>query len=641
MTCGSGAPTCRLLDGYVGWDPAEVTGLAGLADPDGLRLARPGADPDAPSREELLAFFPDRRLAPGPHGWYLATDRTVLHRGPDGRWAPVWSPHCGPEPALRPIAVAAAGHWLAVAEPHTIRVWWREGEQLATVLPVRHTSLLAIDRAGALVVAVEGSTDLRRYAPDGTPRGLLRTGLPGRIEGIRLAPGGRIHLLTEDDGLHLWTLRPGHSAPAPATLDDLTHPSTLVAAWDDGFCLRETGPDGWPVESCYDWRGCPLDGRPPAPPGLRTDGELRTLAIDSGIPRCRWHRVVVEADLPGGTAIRLAVAVTEEPTETLHESDWQQAPAGSGDFLVDQPPGRYLLLRLALTGDGTVTPVVRRVRLDFPRHTSADLLPAAYRQDPAAEDFTERFLSLFDASLADIDRVIERYPALLDADGVPDEALPWLGGLLGLAFEAGWTPEVRRALLAAAPRLYRRRGTPGGLAEVIQVVTGVTPEVEDQAAERSWLPLGGARLGGGRLFGRSAARFRLGTSALGGAPLRGHGDPGTDPLTQDAYRFRVTVPPGPAPVDDAALRRLVAAHAPAHTVGTVHRGGLGWVVGVRSTVGVDTALVPLPATVLGATGDSAPVLGRQAVVGAARRGTPRGIAVGDPATAVGVGTVAW
>jgi phage tail-like protein len=360
--------------------------------------------------------------------------------------------------------------------------------------------------------------------------------------------------------------------------------------------------------------------------------------------------------VPEGTAVRVAVAVTEEPgTEpgsdapSLDPGDWQEAPDATQDFLVDQPPGRYLFLRLRLSGDGVATPVVRRVRLDFPRTTSADLLPAAFRQDPAADDFTERFLSLFDSSLAGIDRVIERYPALLDPGGVPEEALPWLAGLLGLAFEAGWDAATRRALLVAAPELYRRRGTAWAMREVVRIVSGVEPVIEELAAERNWLRLGAAGgLGSGRLFGRSAARFRVGASALSTAPLRSYGDPYADPLGAHAFRFRVALPPhGRTPVAEAALRRLVGSQAPAHTAATVRTGGRGWVVGVWSAVGVDTAFVALPPPVLGPAGPGAPPsagrpvrLGRHSVLASSRRGPHRGLAVGERAV-VGVDTVAW
>jgi phage tail-like protein len=637
MTCGPQQASFRLLDAYVGWDPADAAGLDGLDDPSGLRLARIGG---RPGRQDLLPWFPDPRLAPGCRAgsWYLATPSTVLRRDSAGcPWLPVWPPHCAP--AGRPVAVAAAGRWLAVAYRHgPVRVWWREGEQAVTEVP-GSARVLALTARGDLYVSRAGTTDLLHCRAGAPSFEVLHTGLPGRIDGLRVGRDGRLWALTVDgSGPRIWV--DGRAA----SLDELADafpPSALTSTWDGGFCLGA---------HCFDWDGAPLEGAPPVTAAFVTGGDLATLPIDSGLSRCRWHRVALDADVPAGTAVRVAVAVSEEKDTEPAPGDWQQAPAGALDFLVDQPPGRYLLLRLWLGGDGTATPVVRRARLDFPRATSAELLPAAFRADPAADDFTERFLSLFDATLAGIDRVVERYPALLDVRGVPDAALPWLGGLLGLAFEGAWSERTRRALLEAAPELYRRRGTPWALREVVRIVAGVEPVVTELATERAWLRLGATRgasgshrvpgdghLGSARLFGRSAARFRVGTSALSGAPVRGSGDPHADPLAAHAYRFRVTLPPhAPTTVDDAALRRLVAAQAPAHTAGSVRRGGLGWVVGVWSAVGVDTAFTPLPAPVLGRSVR----LGRSSVLATSRRGAHRAMAVGERAT-VGVESVSW
>ena len=99
--------------------------------------------------------------------------------------------------------------------------------------------------------------------------------------------------------------------------------------------------------------------------------------------------------------------------------------------------------------------------------------------------------------------------------------------------------------------------------------------------------------------------------------------------------------PGRGGPDLAALRALVVSQAPAHTVAEVRPGGLGLVVGVWSTVGVDTALVPLPAPVLQAPpGAGQPVtLGRHSVVWPSARGSWAGIRLGA-GLAVGTNTVA-
>ncbi|MFK0246919.1 phage tail protein [Amycolatopsis azurea] len=638
MTCAPANATFRLLDDVVGWDEAAVTDVVGFADPAGVRLAHPGPSPEGPTRTDLLPWFPDPRLAPGcrPCAWYLLSGDQVLRRDVcTGEWSPLWPPYCDPRQLRAPTAVAARGHRTAVVDSGRVFVWRNEGDHLTAVIRLPRARIVALAQDEQILVSRDGSDRLWRYGPDGRLCEVVRTGVDGEIIGIRTGPGRTIWLLTEEDG-RLRIFRGRHRF-RESTVDELAAalpPSGLVAADEDGFCLREKGPDG-EVTSCYDWEGRPRESPGPETGQYVTRGEFTTKPIDGGISRCRWHRVRLDADVPAGTAVSVAIVVSEDGL--FAESDWQTATAGATDFLVDQPPGRYLTARVRLSGDSSATPVLHRIRLDFPRSTSADLLPAAFRQDPAADDFTERFLTLFDASTAEIDRVIERYPALLDPAGVPDGALPWLAGLLGLAFEAGWNAETRRKLIRAAPGLYRRRGTPCALAEAIEIVFGVKPVIDELAGDRHWAqvratasPSTARGLGSVRLFGRSSSRLRLDTSTLGAAPLRAFGDPDTDPLTEHAHRFRVLLPAGAA--DEDALRRLVVRQAPAHTRGSVRAAGSGFVVGSRSTVGVDTAFVPLPPPVLGGVR-----LNHDGVLRPGPRGARHGVSVGVM-SAVGVHT---
>ncbi|SNY37855.1 phage tail protein [Paractinoplanes atraurantiacus] len=644
MTCVTTVPTFRLLDDLVGWDEDVVADLVGFTGAAGVRLAHTGTTPDGPTRAELLPWFPDPRLAPGcrPCAWYLISGDRLLRRDTSsggrplprdasaGGWQPVWPEHCDPRVLRAPAAVAARGHRLAVADSGRVLVWRNEGDRLIAVIP---DPGVAIALAADDQVLVADGDVLRRYGPDGCLQETISPGVEGTIIGIRTGPGALIWLLTEDQGR--CRIYRGRRRFRPADLAELAAalpPSSLVSADDTGFCLLEPGPDG-DMTTCWTWAGEPRPEPPPATGRYAAEGTFTTTLIDSGISRCRWHRVRIDVTLPADTAVSVSIVVSEDGR--FADTDWQTAPPGVTDFLVDQPPGRYLTVRVRLSGDTSATPVLHRIRLDFPRATSADLLPAAFRQDPAADDFTERFLSLFDASLGEIDRVIERYTALLDPAGVPDQALPWLAGLLGLSFEAGWDSDLRRALIAAAPELYRRRGTPWALAEAIRLVFGVTPVIDELADDRHWAQVGaGARgLGAVRLFSRSSSRFRLDGSALGAAPLRSFGDPETDPLTEHAHRFRVLLPNGTAEL--GAVRRLVDQQAPAHTRGSVRLGETGFVVGSRSTVGVDTAFVPLPPPVLG--GAHPLRLNHDGVLRPGPRGARHGLRIGE-VSAVGIHT---
>jgi phage tail-like protein len=257
-----------------------------------------------------------------------------------------------------------------------------------------------------------------------------------------------------------------------------------------------------------------------------------------------------------------------------------------------------------MTGDGLQTPRLQRVRLDFPRQTSLDQLPQVFRDTPDVEDFSERFLSLFDAFLADVDEQIERLPALLDTAGVPAPVLPWLGTFLDIAMDPAWDQARRRRVLQAAPKLYRMRGTVDGLRAAIRLVFDVEAVVQEHALERPWAGLGKAMLSSGaRLFGPATWRFTLDRSRLDQAPLRSYGQVDLDPFNALAYRFDVFVPLSLDGATGQRLQNLVDAQKPAHTVVRLHgRDAGGFLLGPRLTLGIDTEFRPFDPSVLGDRG---------------------------------------
>ncbi len=642
MSCIPEPVIFRLLDGLVGWDPLDATGLAGLDDtPAGIVLAT--ASPEAVDPASLLPMLPPARLATGCGrcAWWLVTPAPsrLLRLACGVRPGPCEDPFPCNEAFVRVpclpdlvdgVAVAARRHVVAVSDPGAaqVRILGASGEELLAIIPLAAPGPLAFSPQGDLLVAT-GSANPRllRFSLSGAPLGEWPEPLPrpgASVDRMAFARDGALWMvLAAADGvLSLWrSTRAGVPAFVRAEVAELAGQfaaTTLVASTDDGFALL--GDSGGPI-CWFDGYGRPVAAQSPAPPIARaTQGQLLTLPIDSGRSRCRWHRVRIEADVPAGTTLSIAVATSEIddppaqgdatgergweslPAGVPHPADWESAPPGSLDFLPRQPPGRYLFLRLRLAGNGAATPVVHRIRLDLPRSTSLAHLPPVYREEPRAEEFTERFLSLFDASIETLDRTIERLPALLDTAAVPESVLPWLASFLDLSFEPSWTVERRRALITAAPQLYRQRGTKAGLAAVIRQVLNVEPVIQELAAERAWGALSrNAQLGSVRLFGRSRARFTLGASPLGAAPMRSFGDPALDPLAAAAWRLRVLVPSadGSRDVLQARLASLLDSQKPAHTIVTTRVGGSGLVVGTWCAVGIDTLLAPLPAPVLG------------------------------------------
>ena len=121
-------------------------------------------------------------------------------------------------------------------------------------------------------------------------------------------------------------------------------------------------------------------------------------------------------------------------------------------------------------------------------HPLGQALPALYQQD----DFTQRFVSAFDAALAPIFAVLDNFPAYLDPWLAPEDFLEWLGGWFGIVLDESWSTSRRRALVSRAFEFYRMRGTASGLKEQVEVLTGGTVELHETGGVASSTTAGAA-----------------------------------------------------------------------------------------------------------------------------------------------------
>jgi phage tail-like protein len=566
------APTFRLLDGLTGWDP-RPDGLDGVTIVDGALTLDdlPGAG-NAPKDRlpDLLAWDCHECT------WWVGGPFGLRKLGPCDVEFVAWGTD-------RPVLALAAGDGVVVT-------LLAHGMGIVEIRNARTANLVGEARiAGAVGVAITGDSV------------------------VVVSRGGRLTFL-DRSGLVCRVV--DTCLPADRALPRSTAPG--LRSGPSGFCLPHRG--------CFDWLGQAVTSIADEPPiHLAASGTYRSAALDSGLAGCQWHRVRIDAELPPETEVRVAVATTDGSPEghEPHPTDWVEVGEGVLDTMLTTSPGRWAFVRVELRGDGRRTPTVHRIRLDLPRHSGLDDLPAIYSEDPRARDFTERFLGVFDAWLEQVDDTIARRDALLDADALPDDALGWLASLIGIGFEAEMPPQRRRALLAAAPDLHRRRGTPSGLLDTLRVALGVSASLEERGTHRPWGAVGSARLGGMRLFGRSTARVHLGTSRLGRARLVSGGDPDLDAVRANASRVVVNLPAvddAGRRVDTALVSRVVRSQSPAHVATTVAvaRGTTGFVTGL-ARVGVDTTLSrPAPA-VVGRMG-----VGRHGVVASGRA---RGLAL--------------
>jgi phage tail-like protein len=363
--------------------------------------------------------------------------------------------------------------------------------------------------------------------------------------------------------------------------------------------------------------------------------------LDSRIYRCPWHRVVLHAHISAGAQVQVDTLTAESPKElaellALPETRWttgqidSQVGDGLWDCLIQAPPGRYLWLRLTLSGGGTTTPAIRAIEVDYPRASPRQYLPAVYSEDAPSADFLDRFLSIFDRFWQGLSERIGGLPAYFDPlatpAGAPDgDFLSWLAGWLGLSFDRNWPVEKRRRLLANAHRLYALRGTPAGLKLHIELFTGMEPQVLEHFKLRRWLYLNAARLGSqSELWGADIVnRLQLDAHArLDEVQLIDSGDPLHDPFYHYAHQFTVFVPTSEE--QRPILERIIEMARPAHAQGHLRLVQPRLRIGIQACIGVDTVIGQYPAGVAlagpGPAADSPPArdrLGYDTILGPA------------------------
>ncbi len=248
------------------------------------------------------------------------------------------------------------------------------------------------------------------------------------------------------------------------------------------------------------------------------------------------------------------------------------------DQLVQSTPGRYLRMRITLTSDGTATPSLHWLKILYPRVSYLDYLPRIYQRDPDAQLFLQHFLALFETVFTRVEDRYEEFSRWLNPQAAPLEMINWLGLLLDLTFDPSWPLARRRALVAAAMDLYRRRGTIGGLQRYVEIYTGTTPVILEAFLNRpdqpAFVGVGSSVLGSGLSLSPSSATL---------TPQAGLTD-------AYAHRFTVLVYPNDTCAAEtllAVVDRIITVNKPAHTIHTLQAIYPDARVGEQSTIGVD------------------------------------------------------
>jgi phage tail-like protein len=314
--------------------------------------------------------------------------------------------------------------------------------------------------------------------------------------------------------------------------------------------------------------------------------------------------------------------------------------------LIKAPPGRYLALRIRLSGTSRSSPAVLAVRASYQRPSLLDHLPSYWRADPVTADATDRALALFEGWITETDARVTALPELADPRLVPTEALDWLASYVALTFDQRLSEPVRRQLLLEISKLYRQRGTLPGLTRLLSILAQAPVIIVEgfklrrQAAvflDNTASVIGpGLQLGDNEGAGATddpadvaLAQAHIGlllrraqTQAAGGTPcpLDDPPDPiETDPLARFvrrfAHRFTVILPCHRDSVLEGVIQDAVEANKPAHTLHMLCWLDAGFQLGRSSYAGV-ARLGSTPCFEPGLLGTA--VLGTQNTIGAYR-----------------------
>ncbi|MEX1030874.1 MAG: phage tail protein [Paenibacillaceae bacterium] len=229
------------------------------------------------------------------------------------------------------------------------------------------------------------------------------------------------------------------------------------------------------------------------------EGIFLSTALDCTETETIWHKIELVADIPESTQIRISYYASDHQhmqwngmpvtrDEFLSNPDipieqklnhWRSLEptpiTNPQDALLFHATGRYIWLKIDFTGNEGHSPKLSSLRVYYPRMTLLSYLPAIYAEEDKETGFLERFLALFGTFFQDMDQQIAGIAKYLDPESVSGDYLKWLASWVGIASDDHWTDAQLRNLIAAAPELYRKRGTREGIERMIEIYVGERP----------------------------------------------------------------------------------------------------------------------------------------------------------------------
>ncbi len=236
------------------------------------------------------------------------------------------------------------------------------------------------------------------------------------------------------------------------------------------------------------WRGGLFRRVIPEEGGLRLAADaLQGVAalppVDAGENAFRWDRLKLSATIPDEAGVRVYARASDDPSwpewsglaEAPEPGGWLRERFGPamapGLDLLLSCRGRYLWLALEFTAGGGAPPRVHALHLREGGDHMVDYLPAIYQ----GQDFTYRYLSIFNSLFQDMEAAIEDLPRQLCPDSASEPMLRYLAGWLCAGPEEDL--EGLRERLPSILDEYETMYTPEGVRRGVERLTGRRPQL--------------------------------------------------------------------------------------------------------------------------------------------------------------------
>lgn len=228
----------------------------------------------------------------------------------------------------------------------------------------------------------------------------------------------------------------------------------------------------------------------------RNQGVFFSRLFDSREQQLCWHRLQMEGDTISEASVRMYIYVSETPVmlwegsersiqELIEDASIDPLDKHYGmakyitrvlddpkDVLLHDVTGRYLWIEIRMTAQGTRTPVIRTMKLSFPKNTWLTYLPDIYQEHPSSASFVERYLGIYQSLYEDMKDEINHVVQYFDPEVVSGPFVEWLASWLAIEDSYIWNEEQLKYLISNAADLYRRRGTVSYMEDMLELYTG-------------------------------------------------------------------------------------------------------------------------------------------------------------------------